>query len=177
MSVAALTLRLGAPAVPPVPSPKQPEGTEKPLYKQSGSLGSLSSPEKQIGQSVPPPLTAADHEAIAEAIEERAAIMEHDGGLPREVAEHEAQTAMRVYRLLIAMGPGEPDRDVVMLAPHCDLAEAAKAARHRFGDARVLDIVEQERSPTPAPAAHHGAASLEPIQPPATGAAAPARTS
>lgn len=84
-------------------------------------------PEKRIGWRVSaPPLTPADPE--------------HDGGLPRPVAEQEAQTAMRVYRLLIAMGPGEPDRKVVLLAPHCDLAQATRAAQGQFGAARVRSV-------------------------------------
>jgi hypothetical protein len=62
-------------------------------------------------------------------------------------AEREARTTMRVYRLLIAMGAGEPDRWLTMLAPGCDLTEATETARHQFGAARVLRVVEQERTP------------------------------
>lgn len=97
--------------------------------------------------SAPPPLTPADRAAIAERIEERAAIQEHDAHLPRPVAEQEARAGMRVYRVLVAMGKGEADRWVTMLAPQCDLTEATRAARGQFGPARVLDIVEQERRP------------------------------
>lgn len=90
-----------------------------------------------------PSLTPADMEAIEERVAERAAIMEHDGGLPRVVAEQEARTAMRVFRVRVAMGSGEPDRDVVMLAPNCDLAEARRSAELQFGAERVLSVIEQ----------------------------------
>ena len=83
----------------------------------------------------PPPLTRAG----------RAAIQEHDGGLPRVDADAQARSAMRVYRVLVAMDEGEPDRWITMLAPHCGLPEAAESARRQFGAHRVRSVVEQER--------------------------------
>jgi hypothetical protein len=89
-----------------------------------------------------PPLTPDDKAAIAEALEERAAIREHEGGEPRPVAEREAREAMRVYRVLVAMGEGQPPRWVALLAPGCDPAEAERLARWQFGAARVLELIE-----------------------------------
>lgn len=86
------------------------------------------------------PLPAEDRAAILEAIEERAALREFDGGEPRAVAERVARATMRVYRVRVAMGAGEPDRWVTELAPGCDLEEATESARGRFGPARVLEV-------------------------------------
>lgn len=93
----------------------------------------------------PPPLMPDEQADIAERIEERAAIMTHDGGLTPTVAETQARTAMRVYRVQVAIGPDVPPRWLTLLAPGCDLAEAATVAEDQFGAARVLAIVEQER--------------------------------
>ena len=89
----------------------------------------------------PPPLTPEDREAIAEAVEERAGILEFDAGLPRPVAETQAASAMRAFCALIAMPDAAP-RWLVMLAPRCDLAEARHALHLRFGPERVLEIQE-----------------------------------
>lgn len=94
---------------------------------------------------VPPP-PPADLEAIQEAIDERAAIREFEGGEPRATAEREARAAMRVYRVRVAMGTGEPDRWVTMLAPGCELHEAETVARGQFGAARVLEVHEYQRA-------------------------------
>ena len=42
-------------------------------------------------------LTPAEHEVLTEMYEERAAIMEHDGGLPRAEAEKRAKELVRVW--------------------------------------------------------------------------------
>ena len=91
-----------------------------------------------------PPLTRDDRAAIAEAIEERAAIREYEGGESRAIAEREARAAMRAYRVLVAMGEGESPRWATMLAPGCDLAEARVFAERMF-IGRVIEIVEQRR--------------------------------
>lgn len=93
----------------------------------------------------PPPLTPDEQAAITERVEERAAIQTHDGGLLPAVAETQARTAMRVYRVQVAMGPGESPRWMTLLAPGCDLVEATTVAEDQFGTARVLTVVEQER--------------------------------
>jgi hypothetical protein len=84
-------------------------------------------------------LSADDRQAIEEAIEERAAIREFDGGQTRDVAEREARTAMRVYRYRLA---DSPDTWLVMIAPGCNLAEARGALNLQFGPDRVLELVE-----------------------------------
>lgn len=74
MSIAALTRRLGTPEVPPVPSPKPPEGTGEPFCNQRGAPGSLGSPERRDQANTMadtpspreplPPLTATAENAI-----------------------------------------------------------------------------------------------------------------
>ncbi len=88
----------------------------------------------------PPPLDPDTREAIDEAIDERAAIHEHDADEPRPVAESNARGAMRVYDLLVAMGPDQPPKWTTLLAPGCDLAEARRSAAGRFGADRLLQI-------------------------------------
>lgn len=80
----------------------------------------------------PPALTTEERENIAEAIEERAAIREFDAGEDRATAEAKAISAMRVFRLLVAMSEGQEDRWLTMLAPGCDLAEAERTANLKF---------------------------------------------
>lgn len=98
-------------------------------------------PEPKID---PPPLTDEDQESITDAVQERAAIMEFDGGLPRAEAEQQARSLMRVYRVLVGMADTDP-RWCVMLAPGCDITEARGTAVARFGAERVLDVREQIR--------------------------------
>lgn len=92
----------------------------------------------------PPPLTDEDQASITEAVVERAAIMEFDGGLPRDQAEHQARSSMRVYRVLVGMMDTDP-RWCTLLAPGCDMAEAQRAAVAQFGAERVLEVVDQTR--------------------------------
>ena len=75
-------------------------------------------------------------EAIAEHLAERAAIMEYDGGLPREQAETEARRALRVFKYRITDGP---DSWLILIAPGCDLEEARKSLQRRFGK-RLMDV-------------------------------------
>jgi hypothetical protein len=86
-----------------------------------------------------PPLTAENHEAIVEAIEERAAIREFDGGESSEAAEREARSALRVHRYRMT---DKPDIWLTMIAPGCSLEDAARDLRGRFGE-RLLEVVEQ----------------------------------
>ena len=80
----------------------------------------------------PPSLTTEERADIEEAVSERAAILEFDAGEDRATAEARAVSAMRVYRLLVAMGEGEEPRWVVMLAPNTDLSEAERTANLKF---------------------------------------------
>ncbi len=85
------------------------------------------------GRPIPVPnLTPQDQADIQEALEERAAIREFDGGESRGQAEQHAREAMRVYQVRVAMDPGTPVW-VTMIAPGCDLPEATAAAYNRFG--------------------------------------------
>jgi hypothetical protein len=93
-----------------------------------------------------PPLPEADAEAITEATDERAAIREFEAGESRTAAERAARSAMRVYRVLVAMGDDAPARWLTMLAPGCDLDQATADACGRFGPDRVLEIHEYQRA-------------------------------
>jgi len=77
-------------------------------------------------------------EAIAEHLAERAAIQEYDGGLTREQAEIEARRTLRVYEYRLT---DNPDTWLVLIAPGCDLAEAQRNLRARFGN-RLIDARE-----------------------------------
>ena len=88
----------------------------------------------------PQALTTEERENIAEAIEERAAIREYDGGEDRQTAEAQAASGMRVFSLLIGMGEGEEPRWIAMLAPNTDLAEAERVSRLKF-PGRLLAII------------------------------------
>jgi hypothetical protein len=65
-------------------------------------------------------------EAVREAEEERAAIMEFDGGLPR--AEAERRTGMRAWRVRGTSASGEPYA-ASFISPDAD-TEAEVVARH-----------------------------------------------
>lgn len=52
-----------------------------------------------------------------------------------------AAGAMRVYKLVVAMGEGEPPCRLTMLAPGTDLAEARRVADIKF-PGRVLELAE-----------------------------------
>jgi hypothetical protein len=94
------------------------------------------------GTATPPALTGSDLADIQEALLERAAIREFDGGESRGQAEQHAREAMRVYQVRVAMDPGTPVW-VTMIAPGCDLPEATAAAYNRFGAERVLAVRER----------------------------------
>jgi len=72
-------------------------------------------------------------EAIREHLDERAAIQEFDGELPREQAEQEAKKALRVFEYQIADSPSW----LFMLAPNYTLEQAERSLRLRFGDRLV----------------------------------------
>jgi len=96
----------------------------------------------------PTPLSQDDQAAIEEAIEERAAIREFDGGEDRATAEQEASSAMRVYRYRLT---DKAESWLTLICPGCDLAEARKSVASKFGQERVLEVVEHR--PTPRAAA------------------------
>lgn len=78
----------------------------------------------------------AAEENIAEHLAERAAIMEYDGGLPREQAEAEAQRNLKVYRYRLRE---LPNSDLILIAPGTSLDEAREGLRRRFGN-RLVDV-------------------------------------
>ena len=94
--------------------------------------------------SGPPPLSADDRDAIHEAIEERAAILEFDAGMERRQAEIAAQSAMRVFQALVTLPDGSSPRWITLLAPGCDLVEARQTLAHQFGPERVLEVIEHQ---------------------------------
>jgi hypothetical protein len=126
MSIAALTQRLSVGPVPSVPSPKSPEGTEKNLSNQFGYLGSPGSLKNVIER------------------EERAEILEFDGGENRTSAEREAASAMRVFQYRLT---DRPEAWLVMLAPNCVPENACQALTLRFGPERLIEV--REHCPAP----------------------------
>ncbi|MBK5965228.1 hypothetical protein CCR95_14305 [Thiocystis minor] len=87
----------------------------------------------------PLPLTQDQRDSIREAITERAAIQEYDGGLSRSEAENQATRAMRVYRYCLT---DKPTDWLVMIAPGCDLDEARRTLVGQFGAGRLIDVRE-----------------------------------
>ena len=81
-------------------------------------------------------LSAVNHEDIHEAINERAAIQEFEGGLSRPEAEQAARRRMQVYRYRLR---NDPHRWLILIAPGCDLADAQSALTNRFGT-RVVAV-------------------------------------
>jgi len=77
-------------------------------------------------------------ETIREQIEERAAIMEYDGGLSRHDAEQEATKAIRVY---CYRTKEKPDSELVAIMPNTSLAEAHESLSLRYGD-KLLAVYE-----------------------------------
>lgn len=100
----------------------------------------------QVRAQAPPPLSAAEQADIREAIEERSAIREHDGGEDRATAERNARSAMRVFRYRLVE---RPEVWLSMLAPNTDMVEARHALTLRFGADRLVDVVLQETEQEP----------------------------
>ncbi|WP_296700714.1 hypothetical protein [Thiocapsa sp. UBA6158] len=92
----------------------------------------------------PPTLTTEELDGITEAVEERAAIREMDGGEPRTVAVEQARSAMRVYRYRLT---DDPATWLTMLAPGCESSEARHALTLRFGAERLIDVIPQPQQP------------------------------
>jgi hypothetical protein len=84
--------------------------------------------------SASPKPTSEDQEANAG----RATGCGPDGGESREAAALRARHAMRVYRYRLI---DKPDTWLTMIAPDCDLEEARRSLRLRFGE-RLTAVVE-----------------------------------
>lgn len=110
------------------------------------ALASLPSPKtataQRHGLTLAAPQEAELAENIREHFEERAAIREYDGHESRKEAEAKARAAMRVYEYrLTDNGPDGPW--LILLAPGCDLLEAERSLKSRFGADRVQDVRER----------------------------------
>lgn len=79
---------------------------------------------------------------IREQIEERAAIMEYDGGLSRQEAEQAAAAAIRVYCYRVKE---KPNSELVAIMPNTELNEAYESLRLKYGD-RLLTVYESTHS-------------------------------
>ncbi|MGZ8152420.1 MAG: hypothetical protein ACXW0Q_06115 [Methylovulum sp.] len=77
-------------------------------------------------------------EAIREYLEERAAIMEFDGGLTRKEAEQAAITAIRVYCYRVK---DKPNSELIAIMPNTELDEAYQNLKLKYGD-RLLTVYE-----------------------------------
>jgi len=75
---------------------------------------------------------------IREQIEERAAIMEFDGGLSRKEAEQAATASIRVYCFRVKE---KPNSELVVIMPNAELDEARKSLMLRYGE-RLLAVYE-----------------------------------
>lgn len=73
---------------------------------------------------------------IREQIEERAAIMEYDGGLPRHDAEQAATRAIRVYCYRTTE---KPEAELTVIMPNTELDEATANLKNRLGD-KLLSV-------------------------------------
>jgi hypothetical protein len=85
-----------------------------------------------------------ESESIHEYFEERAAIMEFDGGLSRKEAEQATVKAIRVdcYRV-----KDKPNSELTVLMPNTELDEAYQKLRLKYGD-RLLTVYERPRNTT-----------------------------
>lgn len=81
-------------------------------------------------------------QAIREQIEERAAIMEYDGGLSRKDAEQQAARATRAYCYRVI---DKPDRELWVIMPNTGLAGATASLKERYGD-RLITVYENPYS-------------------------------
>lgn len=73
---------------------------------------------------------------IRDQIEERAAIMEFDGGLLRADAELAAAKSMRVYCYRVT---DKPNSELTVIMPNTELIEAEAKLKEKFGD-RLLSV-------------------------------------
>jgi hypothetical protein len=91
-------------------------------------------------RTVAPPLSASDQDAIHEAIEERAAILEFEAGRSRTEAETQAALSLHVYRYRVT---DRPQDWLTLIAPGCDLEEARQSLLWQFGPDRLIEVRPQ----------------------------------
>ena len=73
---------------------------------------------------------------IRERVEERAAIMEFDGGLSRKDAEQAAAAAIRVYCYRVT---DKPSSELSVIMPNTELPEAIEILNDKYGD-RLIEV-------------------------------------
>lgn len=78
---------------------------------------------------------------MTEYLEERAPIMEYDGGLPREQAEKQARRALRVYEYRLT---DNPETWLAKIDPGSNLETATTYLHRRYG-ARLIEVREWKR--------------------------------
>ncbi len=89
-----------------------------------------------LAGAVPAPLDLTGEDR--EAAEERPTVRAPGGGESRERTAGDERFAMRVYRYRLI---DKPDTWLTMIAPDCDLEEARRSLRLRFGE-RLAGVVE-----------------------------------
>lgn len=97
---------------------------------------------KALSQHETPKLSITDEENIQEQLDERAAIMQFDGGLTRPEAERQAKSNMRVFHYRIT---DKPDSWLMMIAPGCQLTEVRRSLKSRFRE-RLIEVKEYQYS-------------------------------
>lgn len=109
----------------------------------SGNLGNRGN--KEITESSTNSVVSLPEETridIKEQLEERAAIMEFEGGLSRKEAEKAALSSIRVYAYRIK---DAPEKEPVMITQDTDLEEARRELTLRYGD-RLMMVMERKIS-------------------------------
>ena len=115
-----------------------------PRVNRTAERGNISnSGNKEITERSTTSAVSLSREArqdIKEQLEERAAIMEFDGGLSREESEEEALSSIRVYAYRIK---DAPEKEPVMIAHDIDLKEAQRELTLRYGE-RLMMVTERK---------------------------------
>jgi len=121
--------------------PARAEATEASLSADAPAKPEPEPAQAPQAEAPVAPLSAADREAIEEAVAERAAIRQYDSGETRQEAERQARAAMRVYHYRLTNKPGVW---LTMISPGCDMEMARRAIEDRFGSERVLEVKLRE---------------------------------
>lgn len=106
--------------------------------KLSGGLANLANLANSTLERAKQAPSPAD-KAITEHLAERAAIMEYDGELDRDVAEAEARRELRIYEYRLT---DNPSAWLVMITPGCNLEQAITTCNNKFGSDRIIEVRE-----------------------------------
>jgi hypothetical protein len=118
---------------------------ENPCRLTDGLRDLIRSHKPDIVRLLSKPRAAQNSElrpALREQVEERAAIIEYDGVLPRAEAERQAASATRAYCYRVT---DKPESELWVIMPNTGLAAATERVRHRFGD-RLITVYESPHS-------------------------------